>query len=97
MPAADKRAGSKILLRFALADEGPEMRKLDRPRGTARSLPRPREELIASIATDFRDLAGILAEVSAQRYTFDGRQLDCLARASAAVARGIELSDRLSR
>ena len=52
-----------------------------------------REELVGSIRMDFEKLACILAE---QRADLRGEQMDCVVRAQAAVARGIELSDRVS-
>jgi hypothetical protein len=50
-----------------------------------------REELVESIRSDFKALSAIVA-----RHALHGDELDCVARAKAAIEHGIELSDRLS-
>ena len=73
------------------------MHKPDRQRAMAIPPSCQREDLVASVAQDFVDLAEVLERFSSQRLDLDRRQLDCIARANAAAARGIELSARLSR
>ena len=53
--------------------------------------PSTREELVESIRSDFQALAAIMAWHESQ-----GDQLDCIARAKAAIEHGIELSDWLA-
>ena len=77
-------------------DEGLRMRNLELKRRSAISSASPCEEVIASVARDFMDLAEILTRLSAQRLDLDRHQLDCLVRANEAATRGIELSNRLS-
>lgn len=73
------------------------MRNLELGRRTAISSASPGEDVIASVAKDFLDLAAILARFRAQHLDLDQQQLHCIARANEAAARGIELSNRLSR
>jgi hypothetical protein len=72
------------------------MRKLEPGRYTAISSASPCEDVIASVAKDFLDLAAILARFRPQHLDLDHQQLHCIARANEAAARGIELSKRLS-
>lgn len=71
------------------------MQNLERKCGVATPVHLPCEDVIASVAKDFSDLSAVLDKLSTQRSDLDGRQADFLVRASAAAARGIELSNRL--